>query len=97
MGKVAATSASSALPFPIVVCSARTNCPDSVSKFREKSKYLATLSYLRICLASRNYTLIFIMSNKGVPSVGTLDKPENIHDVLKQDRGDDCTPCRVVG
>ncbi|KAI0891374.1 hypothetical protein F4806DRAFT_501099 [Annulohypoxylon nitens] len=37
------------------------------------------------------------MSNKGVPSVGTLDKPENIHDVLKQDRGDDCTPCRVIG
>ncbi|KAJ1326577.1 DUF4536 domain-containing protein [Microdochium nivale] len=32
-----------------------------------------------------------------VPSVGTLDKPENVHDLLKQDRGEDCLPCRITG
>ncbi|KAI1416130.1 hypothetical protein F5Y13DRAFT_186380 [Hypoxylon sp. FL1857] len=37
------------------------------------------------------------MSKDKVPSVGTLDKPEDLRDLLKQDRGDDCTPCRVVG
>jgi hypothetical protein len=26
-----------------------------------------------------------------------LDKPERLDDLLKADRGDDCTPCRVVG
>ena len=33
----------------------------------------------------------------GVPTVGTLDRPENVHDLLKQDRGEDCLPCRVTG
>ncbi|OTB01467.1 hypothetical protein M426DRAFT_323488 [Hypoxylon sp. CI-4A] len=37
------------------------------------------------------------MSKDKVPSVGTLDRPEDLNDLLKQDRGDDCTPCRVVG
>ncbi|KAI2466680.1 hypothetical protein F4781DRAFT_405073 [Annulohypoxylon bovei var. microspora] len=37
------------------------------------------------------------MSKDSGLSIGALDKPENIHDVLKQDRGDDCTPCRIVG
>ncbi|KAI0842452.1 hypothetical protein F5Y06DRAFT_257639 [Hypoxylon sp. FL0890] len=37
------------------------------------------------------------MSKDKVPSVGTLDKPENLQDLIKQDRGDDCTPCRVIG
>lgn len=32
-----------------------------------------------------------------VPTVGTLDKPENLEELLKQDRGEDCMPCRVVG
>ncbi|KXJ91011.1 hypothetical protein Micbo1qcDRAFT_234250 [Microdochium bolleyi] len=33
----------------------------------------------------------------GVPSVGTLDKPENVHDLLKKDRSEDCLPCRITG
>lgn len=33
----------------------------------------------------------------GVPTVGTLDRPENVHDLLKQDRGEDCLSCRVTG
>ncbi|KAI0386803.1 hypothetical protein F5Y04DRAFT_242383 [Hypomontagnella monticulosa] len=37
------------------------------------------------------------MSKDKVPTIGTLDKPENLNDLLKQDRGDDCLPCRVVG
>ncbi|KAI1306175.1 hypothetical protein F5Y03DRAFT_394722 [Xylaria venustula] len=37
------------------------------------------------------------MAKDKVPSVGTLDKPENLDDLLKQDRGDDCLPCRLVG
>ncbi|KAK1589678.1 uncharacterized protein LY79DRAFT_556675 [Colletotrichum navitas] len=32
-----------------------------------------------------------------IPSVGTLDKPENLDQLLREDRGDDCTSCRVVG
>ncbi|KAI1468004.1 uncharacterized protein F4812DRAFT_428485 [Daldinia caldariorum] len=37
------------------------------------------------------------MSRDKVPTVGTLDKPEDLRELLKQDRGDDCLPCRVVG
>ncbi|RYP73480.1 hypothetical protein DL770_007773 [Monosporascus sp. CRB-9-2] len=37
------------------------------------------------------------MAKDKVPSVGTLDKPENLDELLKQDRGEDCAPCRVVG
>ncbi|KAI2624849.1 hypothetical protein GGR54DRAFT_537935 [Hypoxylon sp. NC1633] len=38
-----------------------------------------------------------MMSGDKLPSAATLDKPESLKDLLKQDRGDDCTPCRVVG
>ncbi|KAK6951010.1 hypothetical protein Daesc_007539 [Daldinia eschscholtzii] len=37
------------------------------------------------------------MSRDKVPTVGTLDKPEDLKELLKQDRGEDCLPCRVVG
>ncbi|KAI1396961.1 hypothetical protein F4819DRAFT_499857 [Hypoxylon fuscum] len=37
------------------------------------------------------------MKGDKVPTVGTLDKPEDLKDLLKQDRGEDCLPCRVVG
>ncbi|KAI4863074.1 hypothetical protein F4820DRAFT_428241 [Hypoxylon rubiginosum] len=37
------------------------------------------------------------MSGGKVPTVGSLDKPEDLKELLKQDRGDDCTPCRVIG
>ncbi|KAL0942214.1 uncharacterized protein CTRU02_200100 [Colletotrichum truncatum] len=32
-----------------------------------------------------------------MPSVGSLDKPENLDTLLREDRGDDCTSCRVIG
>lgn len=32
-----------------------------------------------------------------VPSLSSLDKPENLNDLLRADRGDDCTSCRVIG
>ena len=34
---------------------------------------------------------------RDIPSLQSLDKPENLQDLLKEDRGDDCLPCRVVG
>ncbi|KAI0206959.1 hypothetical protein F4808DRAFT_15510 [Astrocystis sublimbata] len=37
------------------------------------------------------------MAKDKIPSVGVLDKPENLDDLLKQDRGEDCLACRVVG
>lgn len=37
------------------------------------------------------------MAKDKVPSVGALDKPESLDDLLKQDRGEDCLPCRVIG
>lgn len=37
------------------------------------------------------------MAGNNTPSVHALDKPEKLQDLLKADRGDDCTPCRVVG
>lgn len=29
--------------------------------------------------------------------VNRLDRPDPLHEVLKQDRPEDCTPCRVMG
>lgn len=37
------------------------------------------------------------MANDKVPTIGTLDKPEKLDNLLKADRGDDCQPCRIVG
>jgi hypothetical protein len=37
------------------------------------------------------------MAGDKIPSVYALDKPENLDDLLKQDRGEDCLPCKVVG
>ncbi|KAK7943761.1 uncharacterized protein PG986_012874 [Apiospora aurea] len=37
------------------------------------------------------------MAGDKTPSVHALEKPEKLQDLLKADRGDDCTPCRVVG
>ncbi|KAK8018613.1 hypothetical protein PG991_007803 [Apiospora marii] len=37
------------------------------------------------------------MAGNNTPSVHALEKPEKLQDLLKADRGDDCTPCRVVG
>ncbi|KAI0472952.1 hypothetical protein GGR56DRAFT_590837 [Xylariaceae sp. FL0804] len=37
------------------------------------------------------------MAKGKVESVGILDRPEKLDDLLKQDRGDDCMPCRLMG
>ena len=37
------------------------------------------------------------MAGDKLPSVKTLEKPENLKDLLKEDRGDDCLSCKVVG
>ncbi|KAI1184334.1 hypothetical protein F5B17DRAFT_433670 [Nemania serpens] len=37
------------------------------------------------------------MAGDKIPSVGILDKPESLNDLLKKDRGEDCLGCRVVG
>lgn len=37
------------------------------------------------------------MARDSVPSLHALDKPEKLQDLLKEDRGDDCLSCKVVG
>ncbi|KAH8905647.1 hypothetical protein BR93DRAFT_980249 [Coniochaeta sp. PMI_546] len=37
------------------------------------------------------------MAGDKIPSIYALDKPEKLDDLLKQDRGEDCLPCRIVG
>jgi hypothetical protein len=37
------------------------------------------------------------MAKNSLPSIHALDKPENLQDLLKEDRGDDCLSCKVVG
>ncbi|KAF6815750.1 hypothetical protein CMUS01_12388 [Colletotrichum musicola] len=32
-----------------------------------------------------------------IPTVGTLEKPEKLDDLLREESGDDCTPCRLIG
>ncbi|UPL00783.1 hypothetical protein LCI18_011717 [Fusarium solani-melongenae] len=32
-----------------------------------------------------------------IPTVQTLERPEKLEDILRQDRGDDCLPCKVIG
>jgi hypothetical protein len=37
------------------------------------------------------------MAKDSLPSIHALDKPENLQDLLKEDRGDDCLSCKIVG
>jgi len=37
------------------------------------------------------------MAKDELPSLHSLEKPERLEDLLKQDRGDDCLPCKIVG
>ncbi|KAH6690510.1 hypothetical protein F5X68DRAFT_259930 [Plectosphaerella plurivora] len=37
------------------------------------------------------------MAGDKVPSLGALDKPEDLNSLLRADRGDDCTSCRLIG
>ncbi|WAO89548.1 Hypothetical protein NCS54_00694200 [Fusarium falciforme] len=32
-----------------------------------------------------------------IPTVQALERPEKLEDILRQDRGDDCLPCKVIG
>ncbi|KAJ9156361.1 hypothetical protein NKR23_g1080 [Pleurostoma richardsiae] len=37
------------------------------------------------------------MAADKLPTVQSLDKPEKLQDLLKEDRKEDCLPCRVIG
>ncbi|KAG6000607.1 hypothetical protein E4U21_005280 [Claviceps maximensis] len=37
------------------------------------------------------------MAGDKVPSIHALDRPENLKELLRQDRGDDCLGCKIVG
>ncbi len=37
------------------------------------------------------------MAGDGMPPLATLEKPEKYQKLLREDRGDDCLSCRVVG
>lgn len=37
------------------------------------------------------------MAGDKVPSIQSLERPEKLENILKQDRGDDCLPCKVIG
>ena len=37
------------------------------------------------------------MAGDRMPSVRSLDKPEDLKSMLKKDRADDCLSCKVVG
>jgi hypothetical protein len=37
------------------------------------------------------------MAKDDLPSLKSLEKPERLQDILKQDREDDCTSCKIVG
>lgn len=37
------------------------------------------------------------MAGDKVPSIYQLEKPENVHEMLRKDRQEDCLSCKVVG
>jgi len=37
------------------------------------------------------------MAKDSVPTLQSLEKPDSVHDLLREDRGDDCMSCRVIG
>jgi len=37
------------------------------------------------------------MAKDAVPTLQSLEKPEDLNKLLKEDAGDDCLPCRLVG
>ncbi|KAG6035066.1 hypothetical protein E4U41_006259 [Claviceps citrina] len=38
-----------------------------------------------------------VMAGDKVPSIHALEKPEDLKALLRQDRGDDCLSCKIVG
>lgn len=37
------------------------------------------------------------MAKDDIPTLKSLEKPEKLQDILKHDREDDCTSCKIVG
>lgn len=37
------------------------------------------------------------MAGDKMPSLYALDKPEDLKELMRQDRGDDCLSCTIVG
>ncbi|KAK3898107.1 hypothetical protein C8A05DRAFT_47488 [Staphylotrichum tortipilum] len=37
------------------------------------------------------------MSKDKVPTLQSLEKQDSVHDLLREDRGDDCLSCKIVG
>ncbi|KAF7543529.1 hypothetical protein G7046_g9982 [Stylonectria norvegica] len=37
------------------------------------------------------------MAADKLPTIQSLEKPERLQDILKEERGDDCLPCKVIG
>ncbi|EFY90108.1 hypothetical protein J3459_006171 [Metarhizium acridum] len=37
------------------------------------------------------------MAGEKLPTIQSLDKPEDLKGLLRQDRGDDCLGCKIVG
>lgn len=37
------------------------------------------------------------MAGDKIPSVHSLERPEDLKELMRQDRGDDCLSCKVVG
>lgn len=52
---------------------------------------ISTSTLLQLSLES------LAMAKDSIPPLHTLERPEKLQDILKQDRGDDCLPCRVIG
>lgn len=40
---------------------------------------------------------LITMAGGNLPPVQVLDKPEDLKKLLKEDRGDDCLGCKVIG
>lgn len=47
--------------------------------------------------ASTSQAAVFNMAGDKVPTLQSLEKPEKLQDVLRQDRGDDCLGCKIIG
>lgn len=37
------------------------------------------------------------MAGDKIPTVQSLERPEKLDDILRQDRAEDCLPCKVIG
>ncbi|KAK4466527.1 hypothetical protein QBC42DRAFT_259134 [Cladorrhinum samala] len=36
-------------------------------------------------------------NDKDIPKLSALEKPERLEDLLREDRGDDCLSCKLIG